>query len=139
MLLPALPDKVLSQEEIDALIAAASTPGGKEDMEDLSSVEQFIIALDIKPGKSHISAFRIWSAYQTWSKFPLSRDAFYKAFAKKLYQQKRRTGKDHYYLLDASSFDTTPATKLKQDAEAREAKEQRRINRLRKTHVGSAI
>lgn len=135
-----LGEKEVTQEELQALLAAASAPRTEQEPEvDLSSVEQFIIALNIKPGKTKISARHLWATYQEWAKFPIHQNTFFKEFSKKMYDSKRRNSWDHFYLLDSSSFDMTSKTKLQRDADIREAREQRRVNRLRKTHTGKAI
>ncbi len=123
-----------SQEEIDALLAAAEEAHrAGEFKEELSSIEQFIIALNIKPGKSYISSHRLWTAYNMWANFPLEQDTFYKEFSRKFCYNRAKVGPTRGYKLDPESFKNVPTSYIQQQKILADMKIQRYDSRIRKS------
>jgi hypothetical protein len=94
----------LSEEEIAKLIAAAqSDPEGKEPP--LNEVERFVVANNIKAGKTRIQAQVIWNMYKDWTKNNLGirRGPFFHKL-KELFIRKCLYN-TIYYMLDPSPFD----------------------------------
>ena len=133
-------DKDITQAELEDLLRVASEPGkAPTEEKELSSIEQFTIALDIKPGDSKISCLRIWVAYNVWAQFPLGKDKFFKEFRYKFNIRYTRSGGYPGYHFDPKSFKHIPTTTIALNKILSDRKYQRYDSRLKKGHNQEAL
>lgn len=100
--------------DLKELLKLAKTKTTKEYSEDnLSEVKQFCIFLDLKEGRSTVSAYFIYEMYIQWttSTTPLSKISFFRRFHKYFHPVKR--DRKNYYKLNNNSFEIHTVLKRK--------------------------
>ena len=119
----------LSKEELAHLIALAQSKPSKDEPTDLSSVEQWIISANIKPGDHCIKPYQLWYVYESWAQYPINKREFFREFKRVFKGERKRNSDTTFYLVDPAPFDLSLDTHFKMLARRREERDNRRKSR----------
>jgi hypothetical protein len=121
-----LPDK----DELDKLIELAKQPPAKGEETDpnMGSVQQWLIACNIKHGEHVITPTEMFMYYKRWAKRPLTFWMFTRQLKKLMPQHRGRgnNGSNSFYLVDPSAFDLSLDTVWEMRAQVRAERKKRR-------------
>lgn len=120
-------------EDIAKLLAIASQPADpKDNVEELNTIQQWIIAKEIKAGHHIITTYELWHSFKSWMKTP---DITFYIFCRQIKKHfppqliKNRSNAGYYYLVDPTPFDLSLDTHFKIKAEISAARELKRRRR----------
>lgn len=115
----------LTEAELEALLTAAKQPPTENSrFKDVSSLDSWIIAMNISTGLERVIPTRAYVCYRRWAKNPIAPNEFFRQFKKKFKQRKATRSKDgraarFIYLLNSEPFLTIPKSYDELKAELR--------------------
>jgi hypothetical protein len=104
----------MTEQEIAALIALASTPAPIEERyKEFGALDTWILAVGITSGNERVTPLRAWVAYRRWAKTPMNQRDFFIKMKKKFKPKKATKAKDgpsahSVYLLNPEPFLSVP-------------------------------
>jgi hypothetical protein len=122
-----------TDKELELLISLAKAPVGKAEKKELTSVQSWIAALDIKKGNDRLDIFHLYCEYLKWAgDSAIPRKDFYIQLRESFgfaesNKRKPRSGKRYspHYMLDATPFDMSIDNKFLRNKRLRELRDER--------------
>jgi hypothetical protein len=121
-----------TDDELKLLIDLAKAPMKKGEKTELTSVQSWITALDIKRGLDRVDTFHLYCEYLKWAgESAVKRAVFYKQIKDvfgypERYKRKHKSTERYrpHYMLDATPFDMTLENKFLRNNRLREIREE---------------